>query len=180
MKRDTRGHVDLRHRADHDVQEVAVVADQEHAAGILREELLQPGARLDVEVVRRLVQEQDVGRLEDGARQGDPHLPARGERPLLFLEIRRGEAEPGEDAVDRLLPRVIPAGFQLFAQRVMLPQEGVPLGRLRRQGPQALLQRRDLLRDAPSPGKRLFRLLLQRTGPSCSPPGAISASDCGT
>ena len=58
------GHVDLRHGLHHDVEKIAVVGDEEEAAGEIGEELLQPRARFDVEVVRRLVEEQDIRGLQ--------------------------------------------------------------------------------------------------------------------
>ncbi len=115
---------------------------EEKAAGEVREELLQPGARLDVQVIGRLVEEEDVGRLEDGARQGDPHLPARRERRGRLCEIGPGEAQPGQHAVDAFVPRVVAARLQPFLQGVMLPQQGVHRGpcRVRTGFPQLLLQ----------------------------------------
>ena len=54
------GHPDLRHPGHRDVEEVPVVGHHEHAAGVAVQELLEPGARLQVEVVGRLVEQEDV------------------------------------------------------------------------------------------------------------------------
>ena len=71
---------------------------------VAQEERLQPADRLDVEVVGRLVQQQDVGLVDDRPGQQDPPLHPRGE----LVEPRvRVEPDPGDD---RLHPMVGPAG----------------------------------------------------------------------
>ena len=72
--------VDLGDAVDDPVHEVAVVRRHEERAGKRLEEGLEPDDRFDVEVVRRLVEEQHVGTAEEHARHGDAHLPAAGER----------------------------------------------------------------------------------------------------
>jgi hypothetical protein len=54
--------LDLDDPADHGVEQVAVVADHQHrAAELVGEEALEPLPALDIEVVGRLVEQQDVG-----------------------------------------------------------------------------------------------------------------------
>ena len=60
----------------HFVEEAAVVRDDEHGLLPRGEEELEPRERVDVEVVRRLVEEEEVGLHEERARQRDPHPPA--------------------------------------------------------------------------------------------------------
>ena len=65
------------HLADpfgHVVQEVAVVRDGQHRAGVGAQELLQPQHRLGVQVVRGLVEQQQVGRFQQQA--AERHAPA--------------------------------------------------------------------------------------------------------
>ena len=63
------------------VEEVAVVADQDHGAGIVRDQFLQQVERLEVEVVGRFVQHQQVRRAREGACEHQPPaLPARERR----------------------------------------------------------------------------------------------------
>jgi hypothetical protein len=50
---------------DGDVEEVAVVGDQHDGSGIRGEKLLQPVAGFEVEVVRRFVEKQHVGTLQE-------------------------------------------------------------------------------------------------------------------
>ncbi len=61
------------------VEEVAVVGDGDDGPRIALQVLLQPGDGLGVEVVGRLVEQQDVGLLQQQAAQGDPPLLAAGE-----------------------------------------------------------------------------------------------------
>jgi hypothetical protein len=55
--------------------------------------LFEPVARFEIEVIRRLVQEQQIRLAEQQLRERDPHLPAAGKRLGLALEIRRLEPE---------------------------------------------------------------------------------------
>ena len=80
------------------VDEVAVVADQHDRPGVLRQEAGQPLDRCQVEVVGRLVEQQDVGVLEQQPRERHPHHPAAAERADVALHVTVGESEPGEDA----------------------------------------------------------------------------------
>ena len=63
------------------VQEVAVVGDQDQASAVLGQPVLEPGDRVDVEVVGRLVQDQQVGTGHQRPGQGHPlGLPTRQRR----------------------------------------------------------------------------------------------------
>ena len=67
-------------------------------AGIGLEEILEPQRRFEIEMVRRLVEQQQVGLREQQRRERDAHLPAAREaveRPVLRLLV---EAEPDQDA----------------------------------------------------------------------------------
>jgi hypothetical protein len=89
LERDAVAAVELEDPAGHVVEEVAVVGHGQHRAGVLVEEALEPGDRLGVEVVRRLVQQQQVGRAEQQAAQGDPAALATGERRDVGLGRRQ-------------------------------------------------------------------------------------------
>src|SRR5918993_2611501 len=74
---------DVRHHA---VEEPPVVADDDGAAGELEESVLEGPQRLDVEVVRRLVEEQQVATLLERQREVEPvALPAGEDSGLLLL-----------------------------------------------------------------------------------------------
>ncbi len=64
------------HPLDLSVQEEAVVGDEQERLPRAAEEVLEPGERGGVEVVRGLVEEKEVGILEEEAREGHPHSPA--------------------------------------------------------------------------------------------------------
>ncbi len=73
------------------------MADHEQRPLVLLEHLLQLLARLDVEVVRRLVEEEQVHLRVDQARELQPALLAARERPDRAVEILAGEEEPVEE-----------------------------------------------------------------------------------
>ena len=85
---------DRLHRA---VQQAAVVRDQQRGAGEAGEPRLQPQRGLQVEMVGRFVEQQQVGVGEQRGRQRHAHAPAAGE--FLDRARLRGlvEAEAGED-----------------------------------------------------------------------------------
>ena len=58
---------------------------------------LQPQRRLEVEVIGRLVEQQQVGRGEQRGRERDPHAPAAGEFAARALLLGMGKAQAGED-----------------------------------------------------------------------------------
>ena len=66
------------HRSHDPIEKISVVADQQHRAGIVGQQLLQQIQRLDVEVVGRLVEHQQVGgaaRARGPASAGRVRLP---------------------------------------------------------------------------------------------------------
>ena len=75
-----RAQVDLDDASRDRVEEVAVVRDQDDRSRVLDEVLLEPVARVEVEVVRGLVQQQQLGPAQQQLGQRDAHLPAARER----------------------------------------------------------------------------------------------------
>jgi hypothetical protein len=87
----------------------------------LGEELLQPEDALDVEMVRGLVEEQQLGLAHERAREGDALLPAAREPGDRRALARGGAAqvEPREQLVDaRLLLPAVRARWQAGAHRL--------------------------------------------------------------
>ena len=85
---------DCRHR----VEEAAIVADQDQGAAVIAQKPLQPQGGFEVEMIGRLVEQQQVGLGEEDRGERDAHPPAArqiGNRPALHRVV---EAEPGEDA----------------------------------------------------------------------------------
>ena len=87
--------------ARHDVvEEVAVVADQQQRAGVVHQQLLQDVERVGVEVVGRLVEHQDVGRLGEELGQQEAVALAAGEHARRGARARGFEEEVLEVADD--------------------------------------------------------------------------------
>ena len=71
LEREAAAAVELEDPAGDVVEEVAVVGDRHDRAGVVLEELLEPVDALGVEVVRRLVEQQQIRTAEQQAAQGD-------------------------------------------------------------------------------------------------------------
>ncbi len=88
------------------VEEVAVVGDEHDGAGVFLQVPLEPGDALGVEVVGRLVQEQEVGALEQDLAERDAPAFAAGERARrrrrpagsrmasMAISMRRSRSQP--------------------------------------------------------------------------------------
>ena len=91
---------------DRRVEERPVVGGDEQRAGPPAEVLLEPLDRADVEVVRRLVEQQQVRVGDHEACEGRPRLLAAGERRRRPGPLVAGEAQAGQRLVDALVERV--------------------------------------------------------------------------
>jgi hypothetical protein len=91
--------IDLDDLGDHAVLHVAIVAGHEDRAGIGAQEGLEPEDRLEVEVVGRLVEEQDLGPGQEDAGKGHAHPPATRELADVALDLSGAKAEPGQDGL---------------------------------------------------------------------------------
>ena len=85
---------------DDRVEEVAVVRDEDDRVRIRAEVLLEPVARLEIEVVGRLVEQQQVRAPEQQLGQRDAHLPAAGERLRRTVVVLGAEAEAAQHRRD--------------------------------------------------------------------------------
>ncbi len=113
LPRDAAAAVQLEDPAGHVVEEVAVVGDRHDRPGILGEEALQPGHRLGIEVVGRLVEQQQVGPLQQ--QPAERHPPALASRQAadggvagrqaqrVHGDLERAVELPGVGRVDRVL-----------------------------------------------------------------------------
>ena len=88
------------------VEEVAVVGDRDDRAAVLVEEALEPLDRLGVEVVGRLVEQEQVGVLEQEPRERDASLLAAGDRGDVRIVGRAAERLHGDVDVALDVPRV--------------------------------------------------------------------------
>src|SRR5918993_3647160 len=105
------------------VEEPAIVADHDGAAGEREQRLLQRAQRVDVEIVRGLVEEQEVTSPLQQFRQVHAVALAAGQLPNLALLIAPLEVEPGNVGARRdgplaQLDLVVAAG-DLFPDRAV-------------------------------------------------------------
>ena len=113
LPRDARAAVELEDPAGDVVEEVAVVGDGHDRAGIVLEEALEPRDALRVEVVGRLVEQQQVGLLEEqAAERHAPDLAARERRDVgvagraaerVHRDLDRAVEVPAVRGLDRVL-----------------------------------------------------------------------------
>jgi hypothetical protein len=68
--------VEIGDAGHHGIEEVPVVRHHDHGVGVLGEIALEPVASIEVQVVGRLVEEQQVRAPEQQLGEGDAHLPA--------------------------------------------------------------------------------------------------------
>ena len=109
-------HGDLEGTRGDVVDEGAVVADDDDRLPRLDEEVLKPLDRLNVEVIRRLVEEKDIGLLQEELCQLDTHTPAPTELARLSREVASLEAKTEERQLDSLVV------VDLFDSVVLLTQ----------------------------------------------------------
>jgi len=64
----------------HVVQELAVMRDQQQRARVLQQPLFQPEHRVQIQMVGRLIEQQQIAGHHQRARQVQAHAPAAGER----------------------------------------------------------------------------------------------------
>jgi hypothetical protein len=77
------------------IQEIALMADHDQTAAIGFEEGLQPHRGLEIEMVRRLVEQQQIGLREQQRRQRDAHAPATGETVERLMLLLFGKTKTG-------------------------------------------------------------------------------------
>ena len=122
--------VELEHARDRALEEGAVVGDDHRAAGALGDEPLQPRQAVEVEVVGRLVEQQDVEAREQDRGQRRARGLAAGERRGLQVEQRGIQPEVAQDRLRALL-QVGAAEREPRLERVGVAVRGA--GRVRRQ-----------------------------------------------
>ena len=124
--------VDVHDVVAHVVQQVAIVAHHQQRVAEAPQMLGQPQHRLEIEMVRRLVEDQEVGIAEQRAGQRHAHAPAAGELaagPALRLVVeaqpvqdrggprrRRGGTDLVEPGMDLGQPQAVVAGLVLGQQ----------------------------------------------------------------
>ena len=82
----------------HLIQEMPVVADDDHGGVVVVERPFEPADRVDVEIVGRLIEQQHVRPREQRLRQQHAQFQARGHLAHRSVVARLGNAGIGEDA----------------------------------------------------------------------------------
>ena len=101
-------------------QQVTIVGDEYDGALVLLQRLRERIPHVDVEVVRRLVEQQQVRPLPDDQGQGQPGLLSARETPDRGERLLAGEPETSEERAQVLLPGVRRKARQV-AERVGYP-----------------------------------------------------------
>ena len=87
----------------HAVQELAVVAHDDRGSRVVADVVLQPDNGVQIQMVGRLVQQEDIGLDEERARDGHAHSPSSAEHLGGHRELLVGELETFEDLARTLL-----------------------------------------------------------------------------
>ena len=134
------------------IHERTVVAYEKNGTVIAGEELLEPLYALEIEVVRWLVQEQQVGMAEKELGEGDAHLPSAREILRGLVEILYGETETAKDGSSATLELIAAQSLKsvlsvaIFIQERLEPIASASVGNLRFELRDASAERANLLR----------------------------------
>src|SRR4029077_8198011 len=83
--------IELKNPTGHLVEKIPVMGDGHHGARVTLKKALQPGDRFGVEVVRRLIQQQKIGALQQQTAQSHP--PPLATREGGYLGVARRTAQ---------------------------------------------------------------------------------------
>ncbi len=97
---DERAQVDVGDAVHDGVQEEAVVRDQDHRVRVVVQVLLEPVAGVEIEVIGRFVEQEQVGLRQQQLGQRDAHLPAARERRRRLVVVGGAEPEAPQHRVD--------------------------------------------------------------------------------
>ena len=109
------------------VEEGAVVTDDHQSCRLLQQVALQPLDGLDVEVVGRFVEQQQIGILEQDLAEGDPHLPAAGVVADLAFSRLRAEADRWQQLVDARVELVAVQRFKATLQTAQVLDQSIEM-----------------------------------------------------
>ena len=153
---------EIRNPGDDGVEKEPVVADEDDRMRIRVQVFLQPVARLEIEMVRRLVEQQQVRLAEQQLRERDAHLPAPGKRLRRTLEVGRLETEALEHRRRLQLDAVALAQPELILQIAVAMEHRVVLGLGDGRVAQPVLERVHLGLDRDELAERARRFREQR------------------
>jgi len=110
---------DLHDVAHELVQKVAVVRNHHDRAGIAAQVFAEPHERFEVEMVRRLVEQQQIGLLREQPREVRAHDPAAAQRRRRAVHILLAERQPRENPL-RLRRDRVPVILRKIADRLVV------------------------------------------------------------
>ena len=139
-----RAQADVGDARDDGVEEEAIVRDEDDGVRIVGEILLEPVAGLEIEVVRRLVEQQQTGPAEQELGERDAHLPAARERLGRLLHVLLREAEAAQDGVDLQVDAVALEPPEALLQIAVAAEHPRVLGLVRAVVGEPILERGDL------------------------------------
>mmetsp|Transcript_173203 Transcript_173203/g.555491 ORF Transcript_173203/g.555491 Transcript_173203/m.555491 type:complete len:364 (-) Transcript_173203:1053-2144(-) len=120
--------LEMQHIGADGVKEVGVVGDHDDGMWVdLRQVVVQPKNSIQVQVIRGLIQHQELGLQEKGLRETDAHSPASGElhhRPVhgeaVLVDRAVAEAEAAEDLSDLRLRDLGARGLEVDGDLLQL------------------------------------------------------------
>ena len=116
--------LDVGDMGDAGVEELAVVRDQQQRAAVVAQPGFEPDHRVEVEVVGRLVEQQQVGAAHQRLRQVQAHAPAAGEIGHRTLDVGLQEAQAVEQRcrarTRRVATDLVQAGMQFANVRAIV------------------------------------------------------------
>ena len=118
---------ELEHRGRRRLEEPAVVRDEDNPGVQGRQLVLQPFERRDVEVVRRLVEQQQIGIAAERARERGARQLAAGEGVEGTVQIRVAETQPTDDRPDAFAPVVAARVLEARLRLGVAPQRRRPV-----------------------------------------------------
>ena len=144
----------VRHRT---IEHFAIVADADHRVRIVAQILFEPGSAFEIEIVGRLIEDQQIGRGKEHAGQGRAHAPAAGELARRAMQIFLLETQADHDragagfagiAVDLSEPHVnVGDALRIFGGLCFFQQRRHLLVRRHHQVEQRRIHLRRFLRD---------------------------------
>ena len=116
--------IDFDDAVDHAVEQPAIVGDEDNAAAeFVGEEVLEPAAADDVEVVGGLVEKKQVGAGKQQPREAEARPLSARKRRNREVEVVVGEAEAVQRGVDLVINRIAARGLDCAIERHLTAHE---------------------------------------------------------
>jgi hypothetical protein len=165
--------------ADDGVEEIAVVRDEQQRGRRRLQPLLQPEDGVEVEVVGRLVEQQQVGAAGEGARQVEAHPPATGEFGHRAREIGVAEAKAvqhfGGAGLGRIAADLAVTGVQVADRLAVARASASASSRSMRRSSASPSRTKSMALSGRAGVSWATRAICQRGGSSTSPASACSS-----